>query len=177
MVPDPLSKLVEVEHGQGEYSSRLVSLVDRDPGALVTKIEGYKPAANRAYTSVQVSENQDIELNSDLVYCNQYVRVVSLAQDSCLLRTSSCKPSVIFDMAKYEVRVASNRPLKKGDDVTFFYPSTEWNMQQPFDCNCGSKECLGSVRGAKYLDNATLKKQWLNPHIERLLEKRNNGAL
>ena len=177
MVFTPLSTVVKVEHGQGEYSSRLVSLVDRDPGALVTKIEGYTSVANRAYTSVQTSENQDIELNSDLVYCNQYVRPTSLAQYVCSLRTSSCNPTVIFDMAKYEVRVVSNRPLKKGDDMTFFYPSTEWNMQQPFDCNCGSKECLGSVQGAKYLDNATLKKQWLNPHIERLVEKRNNGTL
>lgn len=73
MMSIPLSQLVRVEYGEGEYTSRLVSLVDRQPGTLLTKIEGYTPAFNRAYTSVQASENQDIELNSDLVYCNQCV--------------------------------------------------------------------------------------------------------
>lgn len=71
MISKNLSQIVKVEGGEGEFSSRLVSLVDRDSGALVAKIEGYAPAGNRAYTSVQVGENQDIELNSDLVYCNQ----------------------------------------------------------------------------------------------------------
>lgn len=80
-------------------------------------------------------------------------------------------------MTKYEVRVVSERPLKRGDDITFFYPSTEWNMQQPFECNCGGDACLGLVRGAEYLDDKSLKKYWLNSHIERLLEKRKNGDL
>ena len=70
------------------------------------------------------------------------------------------------------VRVVPDKPLKKGDDMTFFYPSSEWNMQQPFECNCGSDKCLRTVRGAKYLDEGTLKQHWLNPHIERMLEKR-----
>lgn len=80
-------------------------------------------------------------------------------------------------MTKFEVRVVDDKPLKKGDDVTFFYPSSEWNMQQPFECNCGSDACLGLVQGAKYLDEALLKKHWLNSHIERLVEKRKNGNL
>jgi hypothetical protein len=155
MLSTPLSQLIKVQHGEGEFSSKLISLVDRDPGAVLTKIEGSAPTPNRAYSSVQISENQDIELNSDLVYCNH-----------------SCDPSVIFDMSKFEIRVVAEKPLKKGDDVTFFYPSSEWNMQQPFECSCGSGTCLRTVRGAKYLDEATLRKYWLNAHIERLLEKR-----
>lgn len=26
-----------------------------------------------------------------------------------------------------------------GSIVTFFYPSTEWDMEQPFECRCGAK--------------------------------------
>ena len=122
-------------------------------------IEGAIPASQRAYSSVQVGENQDIELNSDLVYCNH-----------------SCDPSVIFDMAKFEIRVVADKPLKKDDDVTFFYPSSEWKMAQEFECQCASERCIRIVKGAQYLDDAILRRYWLNPHIERLLEKR-NGSL
>lgn len=151
----PLAQLVQVVHGNGEYSSKLISLVDAQPGEILTGIEGSAPTSQRAYTSVQVSEDADIELNSDLVYCNH-----------------SCDPSVVFDMGNYQVRVVANRPLKRGDDVTFFYPSTEWDMRQRFECQCGSGRCLGQVQGAKYLDQGVLKGYWLNSHIERLLKQR-----
>lgn len=155
----PLCELIKVVHGNGDFSSRITSLVDREPGATLTKIEGSVPTAQRAYSSVQISEDADIELNSDLVYCNH-----------------SCDPSVVFDTDKFEVRVA-DRVLNQGDDVTFFYPSTEWQMQQPFECQCGSDQCLGTVRGAKYLDEAVLRRHWLNPHIERLLAQKKQTEL
>lgn len=177
---NPLSELMKVVHGTGDFSSKLVSLVDREPGALFAKIEGTVVASHRAYTSVQVNEHTDIELNSDLVFCNH-----------------SCNPSVVFDMKSFQVRVVNEMPLKAGDDITFFYPSTEWEMQQPFvsfllyfvpghsltdemmdhmltlgqHCRCGSENCVGIVRGAKYLDDATLEKYWLNAHVERLVAK------
>lgn len=151
----PLSQLVKVVHGNGDFSSKLVSLVDRKPGSILTKIEGSTLTSQRTYSSVQACEKHDIELNSDLVYTNH-----------------SCDPNVVFDMENLEVRIVETRSLKCGEDVTFFYPSTEWDMQQPFDCQCESKRCLGIVRGAKYLDEAKLKEYWLNPYIERLLAKR-----
>lgn len=150
----PLSEVVKVVHGQGDFSSKLISLKDADPGARLCAIEGAVLVNQRAYTSVQVSEDCDMELKSDLVFCNH-----------------SCDPSVIFDTAKLEVRVG-DRPLKSGQDLTFFYPSTEWDMTQPFQCNCGAKKCLGLVQGAQYLDEAVLDRYWLSPHIRRLLEKR-----
>lgn len=155
----PLHELVRVVHGNGDFSSKLVTLVDVQPGAVLTKIEGTRPASERAYTSVQVSEDSDIELESNLVYCNH-----------------ACSPSVVFDMEKAEVRAVEHKPLKKGEDVTFFYPSTEWDMQQPFQCQCGGKNCLGLVSGAKDLGDGILERYWLNPHIRRLLATRKNGS-
>lgn len=154
---DKLSDVVEVVYGAGDFSSKLVSLVDREPGERICAIEGAVLVNQRAYTSVQVSEDHDMELKSDLVYCNH-----------------SCDPSVIFDTSKLEVRVVSDRPLKKGEDMTFFYPSTEYNMIQPFQCNCGSEQCLGLVRGARYLDARVLQRYWLSPHIRRLSEGRDS---
>lgn len=154
----PLSDIVKVVHGEGDFSSKLISLVDREPGARLCAIEGAVLVNQRAYTSVQVSEDCDMELQSDLVFCNH-----------------SCDPSVVFDTAKLEVRVGE-RALKKGEDVTFFYPSTEWDMTQPFQCNCGASKCLGLVRGAQHLDTRVLQRYWLSPHIRRLLERRAEGG-
>lgn len=154
----PLSQLVKVVHGNGDFSSKLVSLVDREPGAILTKIEGSTLTSQRTYSSVQFSENGDIELNSDMVYTNH-----------------SCVPNVVFDMENLEVRVVENRNVKEGDDLTFFYPSTEWDMQQPFDCHCDSDRCLGTIKGAKYMEEAKLREYWLNPHVERLLAKRGSA--
>lgn len=39
---------------------------------------------------------------------------------------------------KWEVR-AGPKGIEKGGDITFFYPSTEWDMAQGFECGCGAK--------------------------------------
>lgn len=77
-------------------------------------------------------------------------------------------------MGKMEVRVVDNRPLKKGDALTFFYPSSEWEMDQPFHCNCGAgdKVCRGWISGAKNMSKEELQGYWLNDHIVALLKER-----
>lgn len=114
----------------------------------------------KAYTSVQTGANSHIELNSDLVYCNH-----------------SCNPSLNFDMGKMEVRVVDDRDLKVGDQLTFFYPSSEWDMDQPFQCNCGAGEgvCKGVIDGAKKMDRKDLEGYWLNDHIKELLQERDSS--
>lgn len=144
--------LLRVERGVGAFSSRAVSETSLPAGSLFATMAAATPEPTRSYTTVQSGKSSDIELNSDLVFCNH-----------------SCDPSLEFDMARQEVRVVPGRDLKKGDDLTFFYPSTEWDMAQPFACNCGSQACVGTVRGARYLESSILQRYWLNEHIKDLL--------
>ena len=65
-----------------------------------------------------------------------------------------------------EVRVSRYRDLKEGDILSFFYPSTEWTMVQPFMCFCNEETCLGKINGASQMGKAKLKGYWLNQHIE-----------
>lgn len=69
-----------------------------------------------------------------------------------------------------EVRVARDRDLKEGDDLTFFYPSTEWEFDRPFDCLCGAGkgQCVRDVQGAKVLSKEELNKWFINKHILEL---------
>lgn len=143
---------IEVVKGTIPYTSSARSLVALPAGALFSKIDSAIAAPQKTYTSVQTGRGANIELCSDLVYCNH-----------------SCSPSLEFDMSTFEVRVARGRPLSVGDELTFFYPSTEWDMVQPFKCTCGSQNCLGLISGSKDLDPTVLSQYWMNPHVEELL--------
>ncbi len=69
---------------------------------------------------------------------------------------------------------AGPRGLEPGDELTFFYPSTEWDMAQGFACICNTASCRGYISGAKNLSAAQLQGLWLNKHIEELLEEQHS---
>lgn len=151
--------LLQVVRSDKPFGSGAVSLVSLPAGAIFARIEPdvISVVPEQRYTTVQIDRNTHIELNSDLVYCNH-----------------SCDPSVVFDMHKNEVRVVDGRPLKSGDALTFFYPSTEWYMDQPFDCTCGSSKCKGRIDGAGNMQRSQLEGYWLNDHVVQLLKERDN---
>jgi hypothetical protein len=150
--------LIQVHRSSKPFGSGAFALVDLPAGAVFTRITGATTVPAQRYTTVQISRAEHIELNSDLVFCNH-----------------SCSPSVVFDMHKSEIRVVDDRPLKKGDALTFFYPSTEWEMDQPFDCTCGAARCKGRIDGAREMARETLEEYWLNEHVRELLRER-DGA-
>ncbi|OGM49267.1 galactose-proton symport [Aspergillus bombycis] len=144
-----------VVKGDQPYTSSARSLVSLPAGAVFAKITTATPGDHDTYTSVATGIGSRIELNSDLVYCNH-----------------SCAPSLVFDMTRFEVRVAEDRPLAVGDELTFFYPSTEWAMVQPFQCACGAGlgKCLGRIAGASQIHSSVLREYWLNTHIQQQLQ-------
>ncbi|KAL4779792.1 hypothetical protein BJX76DRAFT_351507 [Aspergillus varians] len=146
--------LIRVVRSPKAFASGAVSEVSLPAGAVFAKITTATPGT-KAYTSVQTGRDSHIELNSDLVFCNH-----------------SCDPSLNFDMGRMEVRVVDDRPLNAGDALTFFYPSSEWEMDQAFECFCGSKQCKGRIQGAKGMTRKDLEAYWLNGHIEELLRER-----
>jgi hypothetical protein len=83
----------------------------------------------------------------------------------------SCNPNLVLDTTRMLVIAA--REIFPGDELTFFYPSTEWEMAVPFICACGSTNCIHVVAGARYLSPAVLERYFLNQHIRRMI----NGLL
>ena len=98
----------------------------------------------------------------------------------------SCAPSVELEVyspdaqGRYpngvagEVRVARDTDLQVGDEITFFYPSTEWASPRPFQCMCGTErgKCIGLQRGSKFLSREQLDKYFVNKHIDDLVAER-----
>jgi len=85
------------------------------------------------YLTIQLDEKEHISI------LPEYLRYTN----------HSCSPNIFFDTTSLEVICV--RPVKVGEEMTFFYPSSEWDMAQPFDCCCGSSDCLGTIQGAKHL--------------------------
>ncbi|KAI8915219.1 hypothetical protein DFJ77DRAFT_461699 [Powellomyces hirtus] len=137
----------------GDFKSKLVAARPYAKGEAISKIEGHQENVVKRWSSVQTGPERHIELNSELVFMNH-----------------SCDPSANIVVEKMEV--VATRNLKEGDELTFFYPSTEWDMSQPFACWCGAKECIKQVSGAKDVPAEKLANKFLNPHIQKLLDAR-----
>lgn len=65
-----------------------------------------------AQYTVQTGKNRHIEIGT-LAYMNH-----------------SCHPNVIMNTAKMQIIAA--RPINASEELTFFYPSTEWEIISPF---------------------------------------------
>ena len=63
------------------------------------------------------------------------------------------------------------RDIAVGEELTFFYPSTEWEMARPFACACGAPECIRLVASAKYLAVDSLSRYFINPHIRDMINE------
>lgn len=82
----------------------------------------------------------------------------------------SCAPNVFFDTTS--MQLICLQTMQAGDEFTFFYPSTEWEMAQPFVCNCGSAHCIQLINGAFNLSIATLSKYTLTDFIRQQVRQK-----
>ncbi|MEM1310899.1 MAG: SET domain-containing methyltransferase [Cyanobacteria bacterium P01_H01_bin.153] len=135
-------RVQQTANGQGKS---LTTTVPIRRGTAFHQIRQYRPATEKTYTSVQIDINYDIE-EFYLAHLNH-----------------SCEPNVIIDTTKLELRAI--RDIERGEDLTFFYPSTEWQMAEPFQCLCGSTNCLGKISGARDLSLNVLGQYFINQHI------------
>jgi hypothetical protein len=107
-------KEITIEQGEN-YSSKAKSNLKFAKGEVICNITQATHLLNPSWTTVQVSKEKHIELNSELVYLNH-----------------SCDPSIRIDVEK--MQVVALKDLNVGDEMTFFYPSTEFDMSQGFKC-------------------------------------------
>ncbi|HUE97843.1 MAG TPA: SET domain-containing protein-lysine N-methyltransferase [Anaerolineales bacterium] len=79
----------------------------------------------------------------------------------------SCDPNVILDTE--HLLMVARRDIEKGEELSFFYPATEWEMDAPFICLCGAVNCIHVVAGARFLPLSTLENHYLNRHIREMM--------
>jgi hypothetical protein len=59
----------------------------------------------------------------------------------------SCEPNTRIERR----RVWAIRTIAPGEELTFNYNTTEWDMAVPFECRCGSARCGGVIQGFRHL--------------------------
>ncbi len=104
------------------------------------------------YLTVQISDDLHIELLPECLACTNH----------------SCEPNCFFDTTSMEFLAI--KEIREGEEFTFFYPSAEWDMDQPFQCHCGSNQCIGLIKGAKYLSPDSVKKYRFTDYIQQKLK-------
>ncbi|MBP2328387.1 hypothetical protein JOF56_008772 [Kibdelosporangium banguiense] len=86
-------------------------------------------------THVDVPEEYDFEAVLDRFYWR--------------FMNHSCDPTVAIRGRA----VFGLKPIDFGQEITFDYNTTEYDMAEPFTCRCGAEACAGLVRGYRYLSD------------------------
>ncbi|HEY6064054.1 MAG TPA: SET domain-containing protein-lysine N-methyltransferase, partial [Chitinophagaceae bacterium] len=143
--------IAEMRRNLSNGQNALFALRSYQPGEIIADFSASTISAEPTYLTVQVGIRKHITLQPEFL---QYIN-------------HSCDPNVFFDTTTMQV-VALKR-LKPEDEMTFFYPSTEWKMTQSFRCYCGSRHCLGEIRGAAFLTKEAQEKYRLTDFIQQQL--------
>lgn len=126
------------------------------PGEALSSFSAGEILDHPSYLTVQLDEERHILLEPEYL---QYIN-------------HSCSPNVFFDTSSFQIIALTE--IAAGDEMTFFYPSTEWQMAQPFQCTCGTAECIGLIAGASGLPLELLQRYRLSELIQRLVSARNS---
>jgi hypothetical protein len=61
----------------------------------------------------------------------------------------ACNPNAWVDLATLSMRAL--RTIRAGEEITWNYLTTEWELAHPFQCLCHAPGCLGAIRGLRFL--------------------------
>ena len=149
--PD-VSRLALITRGD-LHQSGVITRVSAPAGTVLASFAASTSAPIATKYTVQSGEETHINLEPEIL------RFIN----------HSCEPNVYFDVETRQV--VSLAAVQEGDELTFFYPSTEWSMASPFDCACGTARCAKRITGARNMPGPALEGQRLAPHIQRLLAR------
>lgn len=87
----------------------------------------------------------------------------------------SCNHNCMMLFDNGQVFVAAVRDIQAGEELTFNYNTTEWDIgPHSFNCLCGTAECVGRIQGFKHLDDA--QRERLRPYLAPYLLRKLNSS-
>ena len=114
---------------------------DIKAGSVIFHLKGSISRRPNKY-SIQLDRDKHVDFppvrkpNDDLDYAWQFLN-------------HSCEPNGYMNIAEYSF--CALRDIRKGEEITFNYLTTEYELARPFRCDCGSAKCFGIIRGNKFL--------------------------
>jgi SET domain-containing protein len=133
---------IELRHN-GRFKGVFAKKVIRE-NSVVIHLRGDVSTQPTKYTIQLDSERHlnlpaDKKTDDDVDYCWQYLN-------------HSCEPNGYINAAELTVRAL--RDIAPGEEITFNYLTTEFEMAAPFKCSCGSPNCFGFIQGRNFLTQA-----------------------
>lgn len=138
LVESELSEIAEIRIDPITGTRSLWAMKSFKANELIIEFIAKSVHSTPSRMTVQISEDVHIMLLPEALECANH----------------SCDPNIFFNTTSMEL--VTLKPIRTGDELTFFYPSAEWSMDSPFECNCGSIQCIGVVKGARFLDQKTI---------------------
>jgi hypothetical protein len=146
--------IAEVRRKISNEQNALFALRAYQPGEVIADFSAGTISAEPTYLTVQVGEGKHITLQPEFL---QYIN-------------HGCDPNVFFDTTA--MHVVALKQIGIEEEMTFFYPSTEWKMTQSFDCYCGCPGCLGRIQGAYFLSKQAQEHYRFTDFIQQQLAKK-----
>ena len=146
--------IAEMRQKTDNEQNALFALRSYQPGEVIAEFSAGTISAEPTYLTVQVGIDKHITLQPEFL---QYIN-------------HSCDPNVFFNTTT--MQLVALKEVGVEEEMTFFYPSTEWSMTQSFDCYCGSPRCIGKVSGASYLSPELQSQYRFTDFIQQQLAKK-----
>ena len=126
-----------------------------------------RTSAHQSRYSIQIDVDRHIEPDS---------LVTGAAPAPWKFLNHSCDPNLEIDPGAE--CFAARREIAEGEELTFNYLTTEWDMASPFDCTCGHPSCFGRIRGFRYISPEEQSRLLpaAAPHIRLLHEREMDAA-
>jgi len=135
--------------GLGLFASR-----DFDVGDLVMSSKPAVTTTTRDSHTVQIDWDRHILMNLPAVLINHS------CDANVGVRNNSTNDAYDF---------WAIRPIAEGEELTWDYEASEWELSTPFDCGCGSANCRGRLQGFKV--NGDIIKQRYGEYYADYLKK------
>ena len=130
--------------GRQRLGSQIVASRNIEAGSIVWETD-FEPRIGAAAVRSR-ADRHTIQVRAGL-----HLNMRALCPGSELVQ-HSCAPNsrLVFGYLKGPVstlKMETTEPVGPHGVLTFDYNTTEWEMSDPFECSCGSKECAGTVGG------------------------------
>jgi len=129
-----MRELVEVR--QVGPQRRLFAVGSFAPGVPVISISGEVTSRPTRY-SIQIGRSRHIDIPGAAALSPSRLRALYPWR----FLNHSCRPNAVLRGREF----VALRPIEPGDEVTFDYNTTEYEMAEPFTCECGA--CDGRLVG------------------------------
>ncbi|XP_022800916.1 histone-lysine N-methyltransferase, H3 lysine-36 specific-like [Stylophora pistillata] len=141
---------------------------DIKEGSFLTDLWGKVSETATRYT-VQVGKNKHVEPEGVIKYMNH-----SCDRKATFIykRRKDVNPFSGKSQEVFWFMVAAC-DIKKGEDITFDYNVTEYEVAERFRCNCGAVKCLGEIKGFKFLtpEQQKSRESELSPVLKKLWQE------